>query len=242
MVYNPSDIFTICTVGASEQNSSTSVLSAQCIGSASDDPTLESEAEQYQADVFGALGVTSMPYPKDDTGYAEAYVDTTRGNVIAMRDTRVASIVGQMDPGDTVIHSTGPNQAARIFLKEDSGTVAIMGKNNGADFGLILDGATGKIQTVSADGSVSEAGGASQTIAAGGKAWITVNEDGVQIVGGKITLGVSGQYVVINSATLLQILTAFAGALDPTALGPAALVAATNVILTLPTTNSVFSS
>src|SRR4051812_48496861 len=72
--------------------------------------------------VYQGLGLSSLPYPKDATGYAECVVIRGAGGRAAFClggfDTRTASVVGNMKPGDTVLHSTGPNQAAQLQLKE----------------------------------------------------------------------------------------------------------------------------
>src|SRR5690349_11024216 len=73
--------------------------------------------------VYQALGFASMPFPKTSDGYAECLVVRHCGgrNAVCLggRDTRTASVVGNMRPGDTVVHSTGPNQAAQLQLKEE---------------------------------------------------------------------------------------------------------------------------
>lgn len=95
--------------------------------------------------VMSALGLTSMPYPADDSGNAQMAIAKDISGVDAVclgaTDTRVASIVGNLKSGDTVLHSTGPNQSAQIQLKEDKKQACIVTKNdNLKDFGLFIDG------------------------------------------------------------------------------------------------------
>lgn len=102
-------------------------------------------------DVFQALGVTSLPYPKDDDGYAEALVLRNVGgrNAVAVgaRDTRSSAIVGKMKPGDTVLHSTGPEQAAQVQLKEEKRIAAVLTTDTDeVTIGIVLDGKNNKLQ------------------------------------------------------------------------------------------------
>ena len=106
-----------------------------------------------ESDVFQSLGVSSMPYPSDDDGFCEGIcVREIAGRdtcFIGARDTRSAAIVGNLKPGDTVLHSTGPQQAAQVQCKEDKRQVLMATKdNNGKTMMVMLDGTTGKFQVV----------------------------------------------------------------------------------------------
>src|SRR5688572_7572162 len=87
--------------------------------------------------VFQSLGMTSLPWPKDASGSAEGVmlkgVGSKKGVVIAGCDTRSAKVVGKMDPGDSVLHSTGPDQTAQV---------RVQGKKKSAS--IIVKGADGK--------------------------------------------------------------------------------------------------
>lgn len=109
--------------------------------------------------VYQALGVTSLPYPKDEKGYAECLVIRHIGgrNAVCVggRDTRTASIVGNLKPGDTVVHSTGPSQAAQLQLKEEKRQAVLVTKDdNGKTMAVILDGKNGKIQITAFGGLI----------------------------------------------------------------------------------------
>lgn len=122
--------------------------------------------------MFGALGVTALPYPpamdsdEDKSGeWAEGLVtdvDGYKGAVIAYRDRRNAAIVGNLKPGDTAAHTTGPGKKAQLQLKQ-SGLAALMCKDSkGKDMALIMDGngdsvsltAFGHHITLSRDGGI----------------------------------------------------------------------------------------
>jgi len=69
------------------------------------------------------LGVSSAPWGKDEGGYCEAAVARGVGGrdgvILGARDTRTNDIVGNLKPGDTVVHTTGPSKAAQLQLKEE---------------------------------------------------------------------------------------------------------------------------
>jgi hypothetical protein len=104
-----------------------------------------------EGDVFQGLGLTSMPFPADAKGKAEGVClrgvagrDTT---FVGARDTRSAPIVGNAKPGDTIIHSTGPQQAAQVQCKEEKRQVIAATKDkNGKGMAVLLDGGSGKVQ------------------------------------------------------------------------------------------------
>jgi hypothetical protein len=101
--------------------------------------------------VMQALGITSQPYPRDKNGFAEGIVADGIGGfvgiVIGARDTRNAKVVGKMDPGDTVMHSTGPNQAAQFRAQEKKRMASVVVQDkNGKHQVIILDGENLKFQ------------------------------------------------------------------------------------------------
>ncbi len=100
-----------------------------------------------EAPVFQCLGVSSMAWPKDATGYAEGIGVRNCGGYdfvwLGARDTRSATIVGNLKPGDTVVHSTGPNQAAQLQLKEEKKQAVLVTKDSrNRTMALVLDGKT----------------------------------------------------------------------------------------------------
>lgn len=112
----------------------------------------ESDVESHgESQVYQSLGLSSMNWPKDGNGYAELLI--AKGvpglNAICLggRDTRSAKIVGKMKPGDTVLHSTGPNQAAQVQLKEEKRQAVLITEDaDGFNQMVLLDGKNKKLQ------------------------------------------------------------------------------------------------
>lgn len=155
---------TWCELGAAKVEDG--VLFVRCKGGAVDS---DGSAPDYgAAPMLCALGVTAMPFPPTEEGAAEGLVDRDtpgfNGIITAARDTRTAKIVGGLKPGDTVVHSTGPQQAAAIYLKEEKRQIAALTKDDdGNALMLVLDGTTKKFQ-VSVGSILLELDGASGKI------------------------------------------------------------------------------
>lgn len=141
-----------------------------------------------EGDVFQGLGLTSAPWPSDDSGKAEAVcVRGVAGRdtvYVGARDTRSASIVGNLKPGDTVVHSTGPQQAAQLQLKEKKRQAALVSKNSaGKTMVFLLDGEADKAQIVLA-GMAFEMNAKEKTILlTNGKASIIIDGDVIALDG-----------------------------------------------------------
>jgi hypothetical protein len=102
-------------------------------------------------DLFQGLGITALPYPADASGSAEGVILRNCGGrdavCIGGRDTRSAAIVGNMKPGDTVVHSTGPAQAAQLQLKEEKRQAVLATKDSRKQtVAIVLDGKNDHIQ------------------------------------------------------------------------------------------------
>lgn len=85
--------------------------------------TDDADAEPFgDLPMMQALGLSSAPWPADAAGRCEGVVIGPIGGrdavCVGARDTRTAGIIGNLKPGDTVVHSTGPQQAAQLQLKE----------------------------------------------------------------------------------------------------------------------------
>lgn len=143
--------FEVFQLGAARLDGTTKVPLTQAVREAA-------EAEDNQAfgdlPTYSALGVTALPYPATPGGHCEALVvkgvGGLPGMIVGMRDLRCASIYGEAVGGDTIIHSTGPNQAAELLLKEVRKTAALRTKDSAnKDMILGLDGTDDKV-TISA--------------------------------------------------------------------------------------------
>lgn len=142
--------------------------------------------------VYQALGVTSLPYPKDANGFAEAIVAPSVGNrkavVIGGRDTRNAAVVGKADPGDTYIHSTGPNQAAQVRCQEKKRMASIVVQDkSGKHQAFILDGENKKVQLFANGAAVEVDDSGDITLAGAGGASILI-QGGEIILNGVIRI------------------------------------------------------
>lgn len=139
----------IVKLGSAKLNAGTGAPQWQAINEISDDP---GDSEDFgEIDVFQCLGVTSIPWPADDTGFAEGVAIRNCGNrngvVVGARDLRTAKALGNAKPGDTILHSTGPQQAAQLQLKEAKRQVVAFTKDSaGKGMVVTLDGTNDKIQ------------------------------------------------------------------------------------------------
>ncbi len=138
----------IAILGASHVTAE-GVTVAQAVVPLSDDTH---DVEPFgEIDLMSCLGVSALPWPQDKTGHAECVIARNCGGRDAVgiggRDTRSSKIVGKMKPGDTVVHSTGPNQAAQLQLKEEKKQAALVSEDSdGHTMMVILDGKNNRIQ------------------------------------------------------------------------------------------------
>ncbi len=141
-----------------------------------------------EIDAVQALGVASRPYPKDEAGFAEGILLRGCGGrsavCVAARDTRTARIVGNLEPGDTAVHSTGPNQAAQLLLKEQKKQAVLLSKDSRDNaMVLVLDGKNDKVQ-IAARGAIFEINASGDvSIASSGGAAILLQGQDIHILG-----------------------------------------------------------
>lgn len=139
------------------------------------------------SDVMQALGLAAMPYPADASGFGQAIVvqgvEGFVGVVIGARDTRNASIVGKLKPGDVTLHTTGPGSVAQCFLKHEKKQAGFATEDaNGKTILFLLDGKNRKGQW-SQNGAMIEIGpDGSITFTAKGGASLVLS-DKVYVVG-----------------------------------------------------------
>lgn len=148
------------------------------------------------APIFGGLGLSSLPYPPDDNGSAQAVVDDD-GIIMAIRDARTADVYGDMSPGDVCLHSVGPNHPSKLLLKE-TGHFGLMSKTGGKDYGIFYDPSTGAI-TIQGKGGVIQIGSDDIKISSKGGSWISLSNvitmDGSMIALGQAVAGSCAAYV-----------------------------------------------
>lgn len=175
----------IVTLGASSLDPDTNAVLVQAAQPVTDD----SDAENFgEVPLIQCLGVTAMPYPTSAEGRCEGIVAGGIGGldgcVLGARDTRTAKIAGNLKPGDTVVHSTGPQQAAQLQLKEEKRQAVLVTRgSDGKQILLSLDGKNDKV-TVAAFGGVFEM--TKDTISLmhpNGQSGLVIGSSGVQVVG-----------------------------------------------------------
>lgn len=195
-------------LGASRLAEDTNVPLLQAKGPPISD---DGDAPDYgDVPVFSCLGVTSLPYQATPDGNAQGVVvkvDGFDGVLIGARDTRTAGIVGNLKPGDTAVHSTGPSQAAQLLLKEEKRQAVLLTKDSKKkSVALLLDGKNDKVQ-----------------IAAFGCLFEISRENGICLVGehGKASIQIVGDTIVLRGKVILgdkptgPILTAISPASPP---------------------------
>jgi len=213
----------VVDLGASKLDDDTGVPLYQGKGCAfSDDPN---DAPSFDdTPVMCQLGVTALPYPADSGGNAEGLVCKGiagyDGIVVGARDTRSNSVVGKMKAGDTVVHSTGPEQAAQLQLKEEKRQCALVTKgSNKKTVGVFLDGKDDKV-TVTGFGMVIEISDeyGISLVGKDGTAGISIHDGRVTIFG-EVVLGgktpfmpVAGQAIGLNGATSTPMAGVYVGA------------------------------
>lgn len=181
----------IVDLGATEQDPSTGVPLHQAKGPPVSD---DGDAPDYgKVPNFSALGVTSIPYPKDGNGNAQGVVVKVPGIdgvLVGARDTRTANVVGKMRPGDSALHSTGPEQAAQVHCKEETRTVVAATKgSDGKSIVLVLDGKNDKIQ-IAGFGCIFQMSEEGIVLAPpGGQASIMLTKSGQIVLTGVVMLG-----------------------------------------------------
>lgn len=143
------------------------------------------------------LGVSALPYAPDDKGHAEAVIAENVGGLpgvcVAAWDTRAHVMCANLKPGDTVLHSTGPNLAAQVQLKEDKRQVVLATtKADKKQMLLVLDGKNEKFQ-IAVNGAMIQIdkSGTIDMSSANGQNGITIGNDGIWLRGALILGGMT---------------------------------------------------
>jgi len=173
----------ICQLGTSRVDPKTNVVKSQTSRGPEGEETF-GELPHYQA-----LGLTAVPWPPDDTGAAEGVVAEGAGGlpgvIIGGRDSRTNAIVGNAKKGDTILHTTGPEQSAQLQLKEEKRQAVLATKDTKQkQIVLSLDGKSDTV-TLAAFGYVIQVQREDgvNICSRNGKNGITVNDDVVHIRG-----------------------------------------------------------
>jgi hypothetical protein len=150
-----------------------------------------------EADVFGALGVTALPYPADESGNAEALALRNCGGRTAVcvgaRDTRTADVARGLKPGDVCLHSTGPKKSAQVrCLEEKRQVVAATKDSKDRAVMVLLDGKNEKIQIAGFGAMIQIDPSGDISISNGGGAAILIQGDTITFAGKLAIPGLSG--------------------------------------------------
>lgn len=144
-----------------ERDGTTNAPNAAAFTPTGDDPLNEDNRIPVgTAPLMPCIGIVAMPYPPDERGHAEGIVALDVGGqpavCIAGRDTRSFKVCAKMQPGDTGMMSTGPNNAAQVLCKEKKRqVVASVQKKNGKQIMVTLDGENESLQVL-ANGAIFE--------------------------------------------------------------------------------------
>lgn len=191
-------------------------------------PFLDETEDFGDAPLMQCLGVSSAPYGVTDSGFCEGVIVTGAGArdavCIGGRDTRTAKIIGKLSPGDTVVHSTGPNQAAQLQLKEKKKQAVLCTKgSDGKQILLSLDGKNDKV-TLAAFGLAFNFDNATKTISlmsANGQNGLVIGNSGVQLIGQLVLNNGGGGQLLFATGTAAQIAGIGAAGGGPAGMVPA---------------------
>lgn len=176
-------------LGASKRDPVTNAALVQCKGSGKD----TDDAPDYgNVPMFQCLGLTAFPYPADEKGGAQGIlseVEGLDGVIVGARDTRSAKVVGNGEPGDTILHATGPEQAAQVQLKEKKRQAVLVSKDSrGETMALVLDGKNDKVQ-IAAFGMMFEMSRDNGFVVTDGEGGTLQIKGGAIMLTGQIVLG-----------------------------------------------------
>lgn len=142
-----------------------------------------------EVDVFSSLGITAMPADVDEDGAAEGLIVRdcagTNGIVIGARDERTAGATAQLQPGETCVHSTGPDFDSRMFCKNKSISFIVGNKS-----AMVLELDSFKVAVGGCTFEMSAENGIVLTDASG-NAWITLKDGEAWVAGNSVKLGAS---------------------------------------------------
>jgi len=119
------------------------------------------DVEPYgDIEMISQLGVSAVAAAADDAGQAQGIacegVSGTNATCIGGIDRRNASIYGNLKPGDTCLHATGPKAVAMCLMKAEKRQAILATKgSDDTQILVVLDGKNDKIQ-ITAFGAILE--------------------------------------------------------------------------------------
>lgn len=177
----------ILTLGAAKVDAATGIPMAQAVRDLGKDGSPDEAFGEVP--MLPCLGVTSLPAAADDTGHAEGVilenVGALNGVCVGGRDTRTADVAGQLAPGETCLHSTGPGFDSRAFCKDQLFAAVV-----GADVAFVMDRKSGKISLAGFGALIEMTAGHIALAGPGGKCGLLMKSDGnISVFGVGVTLG-----------------------------------------------------
>jgi len=204
--------FDVCTLGAATLNSETKVATCEVSREFGVDGDYEPIGT---APFLMALGLTALPMGPSNDGHAEGVIMSPCGPhnaaIVGATDTRCADVYGEMEPGDTCVHSTGSDSAnrARLFCK--NGNVALLVGN---DVVFVMDRTNSVISLAGFGHSVEISAGNGVLLAESGGACIQMKGGAINAmttgmtIAGACTLGDATAQPLAKMTALLAYMTA----------------------------------
>lgn len=168
---------------------------------------------------WGADGFISRPADPDDAGACMAwfFADGNDRRLLAYRDNRFSSRVGELEPGDKMIVSVGE---ARFMLKAGDDSISLYTESQPDEQSMMvsLDGKNGKT-TISCAGSWIEITNDGITMGVkGGKTMVTIDEDGLQIDGNSFRCATKSGHLGVLAPQVPPVAPALSIVVGPTGL------------------------
>jgi hypothetical protein len=181
--------FDVCQINTSKLDEDTKLPLIQATVPITSDEDYETfgEVASYQA-----LGITALPFPPTEDGYAEGVilrdVGALNGAVIGSRDERCAGVVATMRPGDAVLHSCDPEAKAQVRVHANRQIAMVTEGTDGKSMVSMLDGKNDKITITAFGGIIEMTPDGISIVAPGSKASILMSGDQITLLG-KVQLG-----------------------------------------------------
>lgn len=169
----------IVDIGSATRDAKTNAVLVQAKGSQLGDEPDDAPSNDG-APFFGTLGITAIPWPADARGNAQGTKESPAGHdavITSMRDARAAGIVEELAPGETAIHSSGPDFDSRVFLKKQLAAIMV-----GDDVALVLDRENQRV-TLTAFGLHFELSAANGAVLTTGGATVQLKDSLVALTG-----------------------------------------------------------
>ena len=199
----------ICQINTSKLDDETKLPLIEAFVPITSDEDYESfgEVGSYQA-----LGLSVLPYPPSDVGFAEGVilrdVGAFNGAIVGARDPRCAGVVASMQPGDAVLHSCDPEAKAQVRCHANRQVALVTEGTDSNTIALVLDGGADKVQIAAFGGLIQMSPDGIALIAPEGKSSILLNKNGTISILGKVQMGgTTGSHNVLAARDSL--LTAF---------------------------------